>query len=109
MDVVGRCESTQIWTNSPVTTVTFSYTSGSPEFTPPGQSQTFEVQLTPVNDTLDPGAEKLFVSISDGPFAEPSLTPLGGRDPDGPPDFNGDNTLDTTDFLELLAHWGNCP
>ena len=27
----------------------------------------------------------------------------------GPPDFNNDGLVGTVDFLEILAHWGDCP
>jgi len=29
-------------------------------------------------------------------------------DPGGPPDFNGDGTVDIFDLLTLLANWGPC-
>ncbi len=32
-----------------------------------------------------------------------------GTDPDGPPDFDDNGTVDTMDLLELLANWGQCP
>jgi hypothetical protein len=32
-----------------------------------------------------------------------------GPNPGNPADINGDGTVDTVDFLDLLAHWGACP
>ena len=37
-----------------------------------------------------------------------ALLALWGQDPGGPPDFDGDQSVGITDFLELLAHWGEC-
>ncbi|NIM39584.1 MAG: hypothetical protein GTN84_03905, partial [Hydrogenophaga sp.] len=31
-----------------------------------------------------------------------------GTDPDGPPDFDDNGTVDVLDFLFLLAAWGPC-
>ena len=32
-----------------------------------------------------------------------------GTDPGGPPDFDGDGSVGTSDLLALLANWGPCP
>ncbi len=37
-----------------------------------------------------------------------ALLAAWGTDPGGPPDLNGDGTVDTVDFLDLLALWGPC-
>ena len=37
-----------------------------------------------------------------------ALLALWGQNPGGPPDFDGDQNVGFTDFLELLAHWGEC-
>ena len=32
-----------------------------------------------------------------------------GRNPNGPPDFDGNNTVGASDLLALLANWEPCP
>ena len=32
-----------------------------------------------------------------------------GTDPAGPPDFDCNNDVGVSDFLELLGNWGSCP
>ena len=38
-----------------------------------------------------------------------SLVDAWGRDPGGPPDFDGDGQVGMTDLLVMLANWGACP
>ena len=38
-----------------------------------------------------------------------ALLAAWGPNPGHPADLNGDDVVDTVDFLELLANWGVCP
>jgi len=38
-----------------------------------------------------------------------ALLTLWGTDPDGPPDFNGDDIVAIDDLTRLIADWGECP
>ena len=38
-----------------------------------------------------------------------ALLAAWGTDPGGPPDFDGDGEVRTTDLLAMIANWGPCP
>ena len=37
------------------------------------------------------------------------LIALWGQNPGGPPDFDSNGDVDAIDFFELIGHWGGCP
>ncbi len=76
--VVGRCTGTQVWIAAPFVDVDFNYPGGLPEFVAPDTLTSLQVQLTPLNSTIDPGTPALHVSVDGGPFSATPLDPLGG-------------------------------
>ncbi len=76
--VVGRCTGTQVWMAAPVISVEFDYPDGLPQFVPPGTPATFQVQLTPINSTIEPDTPALYASLNGGPFTASPLEALNG-------------------------------
>ncbi len=72
--IVGACNGTQVWINSPPIAIAFSYPGGLPDFITPQETTEFTVQIDPVGDTIEPGTPAIFVSSNRGVFVETALT-----------------------------------
>ncbi len=65
--VVGRCTGTQVWMAAPLIAVEFDYPDGLPQFVPPGTPASFQVQLTPINATIEPDTRPCTPRSTAGP------------------------------------------
>lgn len=71
---------TAVGVSTPEPYLVFSYPSGLPETTTPGQSTTFEVQINGVlGGTPVGGTEQLHYSLNGGSYQAVTMTPLGGN------------------------------
>ncbi len=94
--VIGKCNTTVILVNAPPVAVEFNYPNGVPDFLEPLTETVFDVELTTIGDTIDPGTESIFVSINDGAFTETALDPQGG--PSYTATLAGGECTDSFDF-----------
>ncbi len=77
--VIGKCDSTVILVNAPPVAIDFNYPNGVPNFLEPDTATVFDVQLSPIGDTINSGTESIFVSINGGSYTQTPLVPQGGE------------------------------
>ncbi|MHC4990303.1 MAG: FG-GAP repeat domain-containing protein [Planctomycetota bacterium] len=78
--VLGRCSGTQVWINQPPDGLFFSYPNGVPTDVTPGQTTTFDVQVTGAGGSVpDPSTARSSISVEHGPFVEQPLEHVGGN------------------------------
>lgn len=78
--VLGRCTSTQVWMNSGLPGLAFTYPNGHPTELTPDTPTTFQVQLTGLQGAIPSiNSGKINLSINGGAFVAVSMTDLGGN------------------------------
>lgn len=77
--VMGYCDGTKIWMNTPPIDVAFDFPGGVPTVLSPDQPTVIDVTLTPVGGTLNHAAAQLTYSIDGAPDVTIPMTHVSGN------------------------------
>ena len=88
--VIGRCDTTEIWSFNPPFSMSFVYPNGLPQTILPDGTDSIVVEVAPVGGTVDSTSGEVFVSVDGGAFTSSAMA------------WQGSNTFEAT----LPA--GNC-
>ncbi|MFY9341422.1 MAG: FG-GAP-like repeat-containing protein [Planctomycetota bacterium] len=77
--VIGRCNGTTVWMNTPPIGMSFAYPNGLPVYIQPGSTHTLNVTATGIGGVVPQAASgRLYYSINNAPFQSVVMSHLGG-------------------------------